>query len=258
MVDEVSVANNRSPNASLVRPGRSAGQFDAYASRNRVTTHSLLLKAPWIGNLSEEFRRRAIAETVVRVIPHGGYVCRKGRPADHWIGVLSGLVKVSSVSPRGKSVAFIGVPSGGWFGEGSLLKEELRRYDATVLRPSTIAYMPRSTIMLLLNSSVPFNRFILIQLNERLGQFVAMVEHDRLLNPEARLATELAAMFNPRLYPDMGPTIPISQEELGQLVGLSRQRVNQALNRLARAGLLKVAYGRLTVLDLQGLRELES
>jgi DNA-binding GntR family transcriptional regulator len=65
-------------------------------------------------------------------------------------------------------------------------------------------------------------------------------------------------MFNPRLYPDMGPTIPISQEELGQLVGLSRQRVNQALNRLARDGLLKVAYGRLTVLDLQGLRELET
>ena len=48
MVDEVSVANNRSPNASLVRPRRSGGQFDAYASRNRVTTHSPLLKAPWM------------------------------------------------------------------------------------------------------------------------------------------------------------------------------------------------------------------
>jgi CRP-like cAMP-binding protein len=117
--------------------------------------------------------------------------------------------------------------------------------------------MPRSTFMLLLDSSVSFNRFLLIQLNERLGQFVAIVEHDRLLGPDARLARELAALFNPLLYPGSGNTLPVSQEELAHLVGLSRQRVNQALRRLEEAGLVRLRYRGLTILDFEGLRRFE-
>jgi CRP-like cAMP-binding protein len=81
-----------------------------------------------------------------------------------------------------------------------------------------------------------------------------MVEHDRLLGPEARLAAELAALFNPVLYPGNRTSLRISQEELAQLVGLPRQRVNQALKRLEKAGLLQTEYGGITALDLDGLR----
>ena len=216
---------------------------------------SVVLSAPWATALSEELRRRVVAETVVRISPSGAFVCRKGDRAEHWIGIVSGLVKVSSVSPEGKSTTFIGVPSGGWFGEGALLKNETRRYDAIALRSSVVAYMPRNTFFLLLDTNVHFNRFLLIQLNERLGQFVAMVEHQRFLRPDARVAAELAALFNPVLYPGNQSTLPISQEELGTLLGLSRQRVNSALHRLERAGLLSVEYGGVTVKDVQGLRE---
>jgi CRP/FNR family cyclic AMP-dependent transcriptional regulator len=80
--------------------------------------------------------------------------------------------------------------------------------------------------MLLLDSSVGFNRFILTQLNERLGEFVARFEHDRLSGPEARVAADLAALFNPRLHPGQQNTLPISQPELALLVGLSRQTVS--------------------------------
>ncbi len=102
-----------------------------------------------------------------------------------------------------------------------------------------------------------FNRFLLVQLNERLGQFIAMVEHDRLLGPDARLARGLAGLFNPLLYPGIGPTLPISQEELGQLVGLSRQRVNRALQASRSAACCASNTVRVTVLDLHGLRGFE-
>jgi CRP/FNR family transcriptional regulator, cyclic AMP receptor protein len=217
-------------------------------------TQGLLHAAPWAADLTEELRRRVLAETLLRTVAAGGSVCRKGEPPKHWIGVVSGLVKIVTVSPEGRSVSFIGVPAGGWFGEGSLLKNEPRRYDGIALRESTIAYMPRNTFTLLLDSSVAFNRFLLIQLNERLGQFVAMVEYDRLLGPDARLAKELAGLFNPVLYPGIGTTLPISQEELGALVGLSRQRVNQALRQLEQHGLVRVSYRGVTILDLEGLR----
>jgi CRP/FNR family cyclic AMP-dependent transcriptional regulator len=168
--------------------------------------------------------------------------------------LIDGLVKMTNLSADGKPTTFTGLPTGGWFGEGSLLKDEPRRYDVVALRNSHVAYMPKATFNRLLDTSIEFNRFLLVQLNERLGQFIAMVEYDRLLEPDARVARSLAAMFNPHLYPGIGPQLQISQEEIGYLAGLSRQRANQALKTLEKAGLLRVEYGGITVLDLDGLR----
>jgi CRP-like cAMP-binding protein len=217
----------------------------------------MLRAAPWTRSLPSSLLARIEAETMVRRCPAGSLVCRKGERVEHWIGVVDGLVKMASVSAQGKSMSYTGIGTGGWFGEGSLLKDEPRRYDIVALRDCLVAYMPRALFMTLLDESVAFNRFLLIQLNERLGQFIGLVEHDRLLGPDARLARGLAALFNPQLYPGIPSTLPISQEELGQLVGLSRQRVNQSLKVLEHAGLLRVDYGSVTVLDLPGLREYE-
>jgi CRP-like cAMP-binding protein len=92
------------------------------------------------------------------------------------------------------------------------------------------------------------------QLNERLGQFIAALEIDRLNNPDARVARNLVSLFNPVLYPGVGEVLRITQQELAYLVGLSRQRVNEALNGLSAQGLIRVEYGGLRVLDLPGLR----
>ena len=146
------------------------------------------------------------------------------------------------------------MPAGGWFGEGSLLRTEPRRYDAVALRETRVALMPRATFDRLLGSSLAFNRFLLEQLNERLAQFIAMLEYERLLDPDARVARCLAWLFNPFLYPGIGPRLQISQEEIGFLSGASRQRVNQALQALEKQGLLRVEYGAVTVLDVEGLR----
>ena len=106
----------------------------------------------------------------------------------------------------------------------------------------------------LLERSIPFNRFVMNQLNERLGQFIAAREIDRVNQPDARVARSLAALFHPVLYPGVGQLLRITQQELAYLVGLSRQRVNSALNALQAAGLIRVEYGGVRVLDLKGLR----
>lgn len=181
-------------------------------------------------------------------------MCLKGDPAEHWIGVVDGLVKIASHWVTGKTVTFTGVPPGGWLGEGSMLKREPRKYDVIALRDSRIAYMNRAAFQWLLDNSIPFNRFLLNHLNERLGQFIGMVEHERLLETEARVARCLASLFNPVLYPGTNRQLQISQEELGYLAGVSRQRANQALKVLEEAGLLRIEYGGINVLDLDGLR----
>ena len=105
-----------------------------------------------------------------------------------------------------------------------------------------------------MSSSLPFNRFLLQHLNARLNLFVGLVEYDRLLGPDARVARCLASLFDPDLYPRADNSIQLSQEEVGLLSGVSRQRTNEALHALGRAGLLKVDFGGVTVLDLPGLR----
>jgi CRP-like cAMP-binding protein len=223
-------------------------------SSDKTFLNDCLRLSIWTQALSAEQMARVEEDMIERVIPPGGYVCRKGEPADHWVGVTDGLLKLSSVSPEGKIVTFSAMPSGSWFGEGSMLKTEDRRYGVIALRASRVALMPRATFNWLLDTSIPFNRFLLTQLNERLGLFISMVEFDRMLDTDARVARCLASLFNPYLNPGIALTLQISQEEIGYLCSTSRQRANQALQVLEKAGLLRVDYGSITILDLERLR----
>ena len=216
---------------------------------------AFLATSRWSCMLTPEQQQRVESETIVRRVPKGGYVCRKGETVDYWMGIMEGLGKMTNTSATGKVTTFTGVATGSWFGEGSLFKDEPRRYDVVALRDSEVAYMPRATFMWLLDGSIDFNRFLLLQLNERLGLFIGMVEYDRLLGPDGRVAHCLAALFNPMLAPGIRPLIKISQEEIGHLAGLSRQRVNHSLKVLEEAGLVRLEYGGITVVDLAGLKK---
>ena len=215
---------------------------------------NILFKARWATDLDAAQQAALTKSITIRDFSPGMIIAGKGERVDAWIGVLDGLVKINSVSPEGKSVTFTGVPAGGWLGEGSLLKSEPRKYDVIAIRPSKIAFMPRLVFQGLLDSSISFNRFLLLQLNERLGQFIATVEYYRLLGPDARVARCIAELYNPLLYPGNRPELQISQEELGYLCGISRQRVNKALGTLGGAGLLERQYGGIRILNLAGLK----
>ena len=203
----------------------------------------MLRRTSWAQTLSVEDFARAREGTVERVVPAGGYVCSKGEPVDHWHGVIDGLVKMSSDWATGKTASFTGIAAGGWFGEGSMLKSEARRYDVIALRDSRIACMRSDTFHWLLDNSIAFNRFVINQINERLGLFIGLLESERLLDVDARVARTLAALFHPVLQPGIDSRIAISQEEIGYLAGISRQRVNRALKALEDAGFLSTEYG---------------
>jgi CRP-like cAMP-binding protein len=216
--------------------------------------NSLLEKTMWARLLAPEHLQKVHAELIERFVPAGAYVLRKGEAADQWMGVVEGFLKMSSVSPEGKTVTFSCMLPGGWFGEGSLLKAEARKYDVVALRDTRVACMPIATFNWLLDHSIPFNRFLLSQLNERLGLFISLVEYDRMLDPDAKVARCLAALFNPYLNPGGSMQLQISQEEIGYIASVSRQRANQALQVLEKERLLSVDYGGVTILDLDGLR----
>jgi CRP/FNR family transcriptional regulator, cyclic AMP receptor protein len=222
--------------------------------RRRSPNAAELQAIPWLSLLSAQEHLRACAALQVGDAQHGDYVCRVGKPVTYWFGLIDGLLKMSNETPDGRSITLVGVPPGGWFGEGTVLKQENYRYNIQALRPSVIAGIPVETFHWLLDHSIGFNRYVMNQLNERLGQFIAARQSDRNPNPDARVASSIAALFNPVLYPRMTDVLRITQQELAYLVGLSRQRVNEALSTLQTRGLVRLEYGGLKVLDIAALR----
>jgi len=222
--------------------------------RRRQPSAEELAGIPWLPLLQPVERERAVAALLVGDARAGDYVCRIGRPVTYWFGVIEGLLKMSNDSVDGGTMTFAGLPPGGWFGEGTALKREPYRYNIQALRKSVVAGLPIDSFHWLLDHSIGFNRYVMNQLNERLGQFIAAREIDRLNNPDARVARSLAVLFNSALYPGVGEVLRITQQELAYLVGLSRQRVNEALTALEAQGTIRVEYGGLRVLNLASLR----
>src|SRR5438552_14639815 len=161
-------------------------------------------------------------------------------------------MKMSVTAADGKVSTLTGMSTGGWFGEGSLLKREPRRYDVVALRPSRVALVPYSSFERLRQTNLPFNHHLQHLMNSRLSLFIGMLEYDRLLGTDARVARCIATLFNADLYPEARRFVDLRQQEIALLCGVSRQRVNVALKTLQDCGLLRVEPRGITVLDLDG------
>jgi CRP-like cAMP-binding protein len=222
--------------------------------RARAATDQELAMVPWLAVLAPAARERGAAALQVADAQVGDFVCKIGRQANFWFGVLDGLLKMSNDASASAQITYTGVPPGAWFGEGTLLKRETYRYNIEPLRRSVVAGLPIDTFEWLLETSIPFNRYVMNQLNERLSQFIAAREIDRMTDPDTRVARGLASLFHPVLYPGVGQLLRITQQELAYLVGLSRQRVNEALQALQREQAIAIEYGGVRVLDLERLR----
>lgn len=218
------------------------------------SVRDFVASSAWGQLLTREQLERVLRDVSESGAGPGEAICRNGQRSDYWYGVVEGLVKVSNVGPDGKPTTLIGIPRGGWFGEGSVFKHERRPYDVVALRECRVAQVPADTFHWLLAESIAFNHYLIGQLNTRLAQFVIRCEHLRSYAPERHVALCLAELFNPVLYPGTTMTLQLSQEELSFLAGVSRGIVNRALRHLEQEGIVEARYGSIDIRDLAALR----
>ena len=214
-----------------------------------------LQRSVWSAGLAEDVMARVHPGVTCRFYSAGSIIAPRAQRLNHWLGVITGVAVMGCDSPSGKAAYFIPVPERGWFGEGSLLKDEPLRYEVLAKTDCRVACLPRDTFMWLFDTSIEFNHALVSQLNERCGQFLGMVTADRTGSVGERVANCLLSLINPVLYPGTDNALPLSQEEVGYLCGLSRQTVNGVLKELEHAGLVRVDFKQVTVLDLARLRE---
>ncbi|MDQ6639765.1 MAG: cyclic nucleotide-binding domain-containing protein, partial [Pseudomonadota bacterium] len=120
--------------------------------RDRARALDTLERAdiPWLHALEPQEKERALADLKVVKVEPGELLCRVGRPVTYWFGVIDGLLKTSNDTSMGIPITFTGLPPGGWFGEGTVIKREAYRYNIEALRPSTVAGLTVETFHWLL------------------------------------------------------------------------------------------------------------
>lgn len=199
---------------------------------------------PWFGTLTAGLQQ-ALRDGVQTLRgAKGEAVLDAGSEVQGWYAVLSGLVMLHSPEARGRHSAFLGVPDGEWFGEGSAMKAEPRRYRVIALRETQLMCLPLPLFNQLRETSLAFNQYLATHLNMRLGQAMAIIEAGRMRSPEHRVALYLSPLFWRSTR-----RIHLTQEELGHLAGLSRQTVNRVLRLLEALGIVSLDFGRVAIVD---------
>lgn len=218
-----------------------------------MATGRELDRIPWLAVLSAEERAWVVPRLRVREWAVGQFVLRAGDQPTHWMGVIEGMLRVDQANDEDDHLTFSGIPAGGWFGEGTLLKGHAFMFSVQALRKTLVVRLAAADFQALTQRSIAFNRHAMGQLNERLAQFIAAREIDRIADDEQRVACNLLWLRNPVLFPSAGEALLITQQDLSNLIGMSRQRVNRSLSLLESRGVLRVEYRTLRFLDPQKL-----
>lgn len=150
---------------------------------------------PWFSELPAQSQADVITQVYTLRANKGEVMLHAGEQVKGWYAVLSGLVKLQSQSAQGRLSVFLGVSGGEWFGEGSALKAELRRYDVIALRDTELMCLPMPTFKHLCATSMTFNQALVAHMNMRLGQAMAFIEAERIRSPEQRVALYLSPMM---------------------------------------------------------------
>jgi CRP-like cAMP-binding protein len=229
--------------------------MSAAPENTRMATGRELARIPWLAVLSTDDRAWVVPQLRVRECAAGTLVVRAGDPPTHWMGVIEGMLRVDHTHDEEDHLTFSGIPAGGWFGEGTLLKGHAFMFSVQALRKSVVACLAAADFQAIAQRSIAFNRYAMGQLNERLAQFIAAREIDRIADDEQRLACSLLWLRNPVLFPSAGDVLLITQQDLSNLIGMSRQRVNRALSTLESRGVLRVEYRTIRFLDPQKLQD---
>ncbi len=212
-----------------------------------------LASQPWFSALPAPQQSAIAAKVFTLAAPRGQVILPAHERTQGWYGVVEGLIKISGRSAGARRSDFLGVTSGDWFGEGAVLKNELRRYEVITLRDTVLLCLPSAVFHELFATHLAFNQHLVACMNLRLSQAMAMIEAGRTRSPEQRMALALS-----RLFWSHSRQLHLTQDELANLAGMSRQTANRALNALQERGLVSLALNRIKVIDdaaLAGLLE---
>jgi CRP-like cAMP-binding protein len=213
----------------------------------------------WFSSLSPSLRHDILRSAYVKRLRDGDLITARGDPAEEWMACAKGAVRVSSTSLSGKQITFTYVEPGIWFGDVSIIDGDSRTHDAYAHGDTTILCLARADFQKILVQHVEFYDAMLRLQARRIRQLFGLVEDLNTLPLRSRLAKQLLHLARSYGVPCLNNSqevrigLHLAQEELAQLLGASRQRVNQELKSMEREEAIRIEAGGIVIRDRNGL-----
>jgi CRP/FNR family transcriptional regulator, cyclic AMP receptor protein len=220
--------------------------------KSNVYGRKLLEQSPLFAQMDENSRRDLIGQAIPRNFAAGETICRIGDPGGSMMAVLAGTVRISLPTVKGKEIILGDLHTGELFGEIALLDGKPRSANATALTKCELLVLERRNVIPLLQR----NPAACLQLMELLCARIRRSDERMADLAFYELPTRLAKLLLGYVTEKAGkePRISLSQTELAEMVGATRENVNRCLRDWQRRGLVKLQDGWTVILDADRLR----
>lgn len=207
----------------------------------------------WFSSLSPSLRHDILRCAYVQRFRDGELIAARGDPPTDWCACARGAVRVSSTSISGKQITLTYIEPGIWFGDVAIFDGDRRTHDAYAHGDTVLLCVSRGDFQKILASHIELYEALMRLQARRIRQLFGLVEDLNTLPLRARLAKQLLHLARSYGVPCLSDGdevrigLQLAQEELAQLLGASRQRVNQELKAMEREDIIRIEPGGLVV-----------
>ncbi len=209
----------------------------------------------WFASLSPSLRHDILRCAFVKRYHDGDLISARGDSPELWVACAKGAVRVSSTTLAGKQITLTYVEPGVWFGDVAMFDGDRRTHDTYAHGASTILCVTRADFQKILAQHSELYEALMRLQARRIRLLFGQVEDLSSLPLRARLAKQLLHLArsygvpNTPVDDELRISLQLAQEELAQLLGASRQRVNQELKTMEREAVIRIEPAGLIVRD---------
>jgi CRP/FNR family transcriptional regulator, cyclic AMP receptor protein len=219
-------------------------------------TIELLGRVPLFAELSEDELERVVSVAIPRSFPKGVRVFHEGDDSDACYVVRSGDLRVTREHSDGRAIALATLGAGDFFGELAMLDGGSRSASVETLSDAELLALPALDMRRVISGNGEIAAKLIIALTRRLRETNERVARQSFQTVPSRVAGVLAQLIAEEAIPEerQGITVRMTQADLAQLAGTSRESVSRFLATLERAGVVMVGRGRVTIVEPRRLR----
>ena len=211
--------------------------------------------------LSEARIRHVLPQLAIRSFDEGALIWAKGRNVQAWNCVMTGFVAGAVPVQRGGRMLLHVYGPDAWFGEQALMDGQPSDLDYICLTPVEVICMSRPGLQAAMREEPDFSGALLQQMSWRARQHTGMLAMMRTGSSSLRLVMGLAQFAQAQSLQAAGQApdgevvdIPIGQDQMAALCGISRTLFSAGLQHLVKAGWVKVRYGAMELQSAQAWR----
>jgi len=221
--------------------------------REMAAVEAFVRSSPWATRLHPETLGTLLASISTRTLAPGDVLCVQGDVPQCWFGIMDGLLRQDVFTREGERISLAAGRIGTWLGEAALVLGEPRSYEISALRESKVACIGASAFFRALQGDPEFNRAVLRLISQRMQYFMELYLIQRGASPDERVARVLRSLVGETAH---GPHLhlAITQDELAQVAGISRQRAHKALHDMQERGIVDISYGAITLVQPERLK----